>query len=89
MTVKIAEIANRSLGRKACKMKKIDFRETIRKGLEARNMNIAELTKEAGCGQMAIYNYLAGRTEMKADLLARVLCVLQIAVTVERIKKSR
>ena len=59
-------------------MSTIDFRKTIRDGLAARKMSVAELQRAVGCGQGAIYEYLAGRTEMKADLLARVLSVLDI-----------
>jgi hypothetical protein len=33
---------------------------------------------------MAIYTYLAGRSEMKADLLARVLDVLDLRVTTNK-----
>lgn len=57
-------------------MKEIDFRVTIRKALKARKMSVADLQRRVGCGQRAIYEYLAGRTEMKADLLTRVLQAL-------------
>jgi uncharacterized membrane protein YciS (DUF1049 family) len=36
-------------------------------------MKVPELAVKVGCNQMAIYNYLAGRSEMKADLLAKIL----------------
>jgi len=51
----------------------IDFRETIRKSLNSKKMSVPELAKLAGCNQMAIYNYLAGRSQMKADLLSKIL----------------
>lgn len=64
-------------------MSQVDFRKTIRAALDRRKMTVAELTKRVGCGQMAIYNYLAGRTEMKADLLGKVLAALDIALAVK------
>ena len=54
-------------------MNNIDFRRLIRDGLTSRNMKVPELAVKVGCNQMAIYNYLAGRSEMKADLLAKIL----------------
>jgi transcriptional regulator with XRE-family HTH domain len=62
-------------------MSAIDFRKMIRAGLTARKMSIAELTRRVGCGQRAIYEFLSGRTEMRADLLARVLGALEIQLT--------
>jgi len=59
-------------------MTKIDFRKTIRTALDARKMSVPKLAAQVGCGQVAIYNFLSGRTEMKADLLARILAALSI-----------
>jgi transcriptional regulator with XRE-family HTH domain len=59
-------------------MNEIDFRSKIRKVLDRRKMSVPELANLAGCNQMAIYNYLAGRSEMKADLLAKILTALGI-----------
>ena len=59
-------------------MTKIDFRKTIRMILNCQKMSVPALARQAGCNPMAIYNFLAGRTEMKADLLGKVLSVLKI-----------
>ena len=61
-------------------MSKIDFRKTIRKALDARKMSVPELARQIGCNQMAIYNFLAGRTEMKADLLGKILAALKFTI---------
>ena len=61
----------------------MDVRKIIRDEARRRGWSIAELTRRVGCGQMTIYNYLAGRTEMRADLLERVLRVLDIKLTAE------
>jgi len=59
-------------------MSKIDFRKTIRAALDAGKMKVPELARQVGCNQMAIYNFLAGRTQMKADLLGKILTALEI-----------
>lgn len=46
-------------------------------------MSVPSLAKQAGCNPMAIYNFLTGRTEMKADLLAKVLSALGIKLATE------
>jgi len=64
-------------------MTKIDFRKTIRAALDRGKMSVPVLAKQAGCNPMAIYNFLAGRTEMKADLLGNVLAALRIRLATE------
>jgi len=64
-------------------MTAIDFRQTIRAALDRRKMSVPSLAKQAGCNPMAIYNFLTGRTEMKADLLAKVLSALGIKLATE------
>jgi ribosome-binding protein aMBF1 (putative translation factor) len=59
-------------------MNTIDFRKTIRVVLDRRKMSVPSLAGQVSCNPMAIYNFLAGRTEMKADLLGKVLSVLKI-----------
>lgn len=59
---------------------KIDFRKTIRTALDARKMSVPKLAAQVGCGQVAIYNFLAGRTEMKADLLGKILATLELKI---------
>lgn len=61
-------------------MTQIDFRLTIRKALDARKMSVPKLAAQVGCGQVAIYNFLAGRTEMKADLLGKILTALEFKI---------
>jgi len=66
-------------------MKEINFRKTIRAALDRRKMSVPALARQAGCNPMTIYNFLAGRTEMKADLLAKVLSALQIRLTTDAV----
>lgn len=61
-------------------MIQIDFRKMIREALDRRKMSVPSLAQKAGCNQMAIYNFLAGRSEMRADLLGKILIVLEIGL---------
>ena len=70
-------------------MTAIDFRQTIRAALDRRKMSVPSLAKQAGCNPMAIYNFLAGRTEMKADLMGKILSTLKIRLATEITENSQ
>jgi transcriptional regulator with XRE-family HTH domain len=61
-------------------MKIPDFRTTIRRAIKARKMSIPQLARLADCNPQTLYNYLAGRSEIKADLLAKVFAALTIKI---------
>jgi transcriptional regulator with XRE-family HTH domain len=61
-------------------MKTPDFRRMIRRAIKARKMSIPQLARQADCNPQTLYNYLAGRSEIKADLLARAFAALGIKI---------
>jgi len=70
-------------------MSKIDFRKTIPMILNCQKMSVPALARQAGCNPMAIYNFLAGRTEMKADLMGKILSTLKIRLATEITENSQ
>ena len=57
-----------------------DFRLTIVKAATRQKMSIHAVGILAGCNPQTLYNYLAGRSEIKADLLSKVLAVLKLKI---------
>ena len=55
---------------------KIDFRSEIKKLLKKKKMSIPQLAREVEMNPQTIYNYLAGRTEMTAGNLEKILSFL-------------
>ena len=57
----------------------IDFRKKIKEELKKQKQSIPKLAAQIGCNQQTIYNYLAGRTPINADLLEKIIEALKIS----------
>jgi transcriptional regulator with XRE-family HTH domain len=58
--------------------KMIDFREQIKAELKKQKLSIPKLAVQIGCHQQTIYNYVAGRSPINADLLEKIFTILKI-----------
>lgn len=57
-------------------MKKIDFRQIIKKQMCKKKINTPELARQAGLNVQTLYNYLAGKSEMTTFNLESILKIL-------------
>jgi len=57
-------------------MTKTDFRKQVKTLLEKTKMSVPKLARQTELNQQTIYNYLAGRTEMTAKNLGKIIDVL-------------
>lgn len=48
--------------------------------MEQLKINVPEMARRIGCNTQTLYNYIAGRTELTASILAQVLDVLALEV---------
>ena len=69
-------------------MIKIDFRELIKREMKKQKINIPEMARRIGLNAQTIYNYLAGKTEMKATNLEKIFEKLGIIPVAGLIKTS-
>ena len=58
----------------------MDLRKIIKDRMEQLKINVPEMARRIGCNTQTLYNYIAGRTELTASILAQVLDVLAIEV---------
>ena len=70
-------------------MVKIDFRGLIKREMKKQKINTPELARRVGLNSQTLYNYLAGKTEMKATNLEKVFEVLGIVAIASLIKTSK
>ena len=56
------------------------LKQIIRDKMEARNMSVSDLSHEVKCHIQTLYGYFRGRTSINADLLEKILDVLDISV---------
>lgn len=61
-------------------MSKIDIRKIIKVKLRIMRISIPELARRVQCNQQTLYNYLAGNSELRADLMQKVFNELKIIV---------
>jgi transcriptional regulator with XRE-family HTH domain len=60
------------------------MREKIRTRIKELKTSIPEVSRKAGFNQVTLYNYLAGRSEITAAKLEKVLEILKIELKVKR-----
>lgn len=57
-------------------MSKIDFRKEIKKRMEKQKINTPEMARRAELNVQTMYNYLAGKSEMTAGNVEKIIMIL-------------
>ena len=60
----------------------IDFRKIIRSGLDKKKLSINKLARISGVMDQSIYDYMAGRSELVAKNLEKVLTALEVVIPI-------
>ncbi len=64
-------------------MRHITVRENIQRAMGREHLNVPALARKIECSEGALYNYFAGRSEIKVDMLERIMGVLQMEITMK------
>ena len=60
-------------------MKKTNFRKLILRQLRDKRMPVAQLSMQSGVNIGSVWNYLKGKTQIRSDLLEKLLDTLKNA----------
>lgn len=56
----------------------MNLREKIQSSLKKAGISIPKLARQIGCNQQTLYNYFAGRSQLSADKVEKILNLLEI-----------
>jgi AcrR family transcriptional regulator len=59
------------------------IREMVKKRIKELKTSVPEVSRKAGFNQVSLYNYLAGRSEMTAAYLEKVMEILGMTVSIK------
>ena len=57
-------------------MAKLDLRKSIKRQMKKQELNVPALARAIDVNQMSLYNYLAGRSELTAANMEKLLAAL-------------
>lgn len=60
------------------------LRETIRAAIDRQDLNVMQISRKAELNHQTLYNYLAGRSDVKGETLERLMAVLGLKLVGEK-----